>query len=177
MSRKVQIVNLEKPESERDVVVTNESGEAQTIRPGRTLDLDVGHGSYLAVAGRHMVFSGEDARPVEDGEFQTPVDLGPANPVVDPVFDADDQPAFEVHDKATGHIWKVYADGRTEGFPADVLIFNRIPSVARAAQWSEEEIVAMMAANPDAAPLEPNRMTPLLKARKPAAKVKARAKK
>ncbi|MER8602800.1 hypothetical protein NKH48_03260 [Mesorhizobium sp. M1233] len=50
----MQIVNLEKPESERDVIVTNESGEAQTIRPGRTLDVDVGHGEVIAISGHTL---------------------------------------------------------------------------------------------------------------------------
>ncbi|MER9217874.1 hypothetical protein NKI48_02915 [Mesorhizobium sp. M0644] len=64
MSRKVQIVNLEKPESERDVIVTNENGEAQTIRPGRTLDVEVDRGSVIAISG-HSLMVHAPAQPVE----------------------------------------------------------------------------------------------------------------
>lgn len=33
---------------------------------------------------------------------------------------------FEVR-SPDGHVWKIYEDGRTEGFPAGSVIFNRIP--------------------------------------------------
>ena len=39
--------------------------------------------------------------------------------------------AFEVR-SPDGHVWKVYADGRTEGFPEGSTIFNRIPQQAYA---------------------------------------------
>lgn len=41
-----------------------------------------------------------------------------------------DEASFEVRGP-DGCVWKVYADGRTEGFPAGSVIFNRIPRYAR----------------------------------------------
>lgn len=35
--------------------------------------------------------------------------------------------AFEVK-SPDGHVWKIYADGRIEGFPEGSVIFNRIPA-------------------------------------------------
>lgn len=34
-------------------------------------------------------------------------------------------PVFEVHGQ-DGHVWKVYENGRTEGFPEGSLILNRL---------------------------------------------------
>lgn len=39
----------------------------------------------------------------------------------------DDKPAFEVIDGA--HIYRIWADGRIDGFPADCGVINRIPQV------------------------------------------------
>ncbi|MES0207925.1 hypothetical protein NKJ93_02345 [Mesorhizobium sp. M0028] len=119
MSRKVQIVNLEKPESERDVIVTTHDGRTHTIRPGRTLNIETG--DVIGVSHRSLVdrielppvspelenlsatlddakkdvadITGlndlppvfEEVHPVEDGEFQEPVEPGPENQVEEPV--------------------------------------------------------------------------------------------
>ena len=38
-------------------------------------------------------------------------------------------PAFEVVDTKTGHCYRIWADGRTEGFPEAQLVINRIPAL------------------------------------------------
>ncbi|RUV65224.1 MAG: hypothetical protein E5X35_11505 [Mesorhizobium sp.] len=53
MSRKVQIVNMEAAESERDVVVTTLDGTVHTIRPGRSLDIETG--DVIGVSYRNLV--------------------------------------------------------------------------------------------------------------------------
>lgn len=92
MSRKVQIVNMEAAESERDVVVTTHDGTVHTIRPGRTLEIETG--DVIGVSYRSLIDQPlsaeetagfEDERPFEDGESQKPVEPGPENPVDDPV--------------------------------------------------------------------------------------------
>lgn len=35
---------------------------------------------------------------------------------------------FEVHESIGGHVWRVFADGRIEGFPPGSLIVNRAPA-------------------------------------------------
>lgn len=44
-----------------------------------------------------------------------------------------EQAAFEVR-SPDGHVWKVYEDGRIEGFPVGCVVFNRIPHI-RAESW------------------------------------------
>lgn len=41
-----------------------------------------------------------------------------------------DKADFEVRGP-DGRVWKIYADGRTEGFPDGSVIFNRLPIYAR----------------------------------------------
>lgn len=46
---------------------------------------------------------------------------------------------FEVR-RADGHVWRVYADGRIEGFPDGCVVINRVPLYAieersRAESW------------------------------------------
>lgn len=42
-----------------------------------------------------------------------------------------ERPVFEVHEKG-GNVFKIYADGTTEGFEDDVMIINRLPVRAAA---------------------------------------------
>lgn len=44
--------------------------------------------------------------------------------------------AFEIHAK-DGRAWKIYVDGRTEGFPEGSVIFNRIPLQVRSGSFAE----------------------------------------
>lgn len=37
---------------------------------------------------------------------------------------------FEVRHGADGHVWRVYADGRIEGFPEGCVVVNRVPLYA-----------------------------------------------
>ena len=41
--------------------------------------------------------------------------------------------AFEVIDPVTGHVWRVFEDGRIEGFGDGKIIDNRIPNLLAAA--------------------------------------------
>lgn len=50
-----------------------------------------------------------------------------------------DIPAFEVISSDGQQAWKIFADGRTEGFPLNAIIFNRIPSHVAAAVIVERE--------------------------------------
>lgn len=90
--RKVQIVNMEHHASERDVVViVDDKGKpvVQTVKPGRTLDVEIAPGIAIAVSDRvpewmrpdhPPVPVDPDTRPVEDGDFAAPVDPDPVNP-------------------------------------------------------------------------------------------------
>lgn len=42
-------------------------------------------------------------------------------------------PAFEVRDRQTGHAYRVYEDGRIEGFPDGATVVNRIPQLCASA--------------------------------------------
>lgn len=63
-----------------------------------------------------------------------------------PAFDAAPQwrsdvekPAFEVRDPVSGHVYKIWASGRIEGFGSAVLVVNRIPQIVAEAVESRED--------------------------------------
>lgn len=64
MSRKVQIVNMEAAESERDVVVMTHGGQTHSIRPGRTLDIETGE--VIAVSHRDLNVD-QEPEPIDEG--------------------------------------------------------------------------------------------------------------
>ncbi|UVC14712.1 hypothetical protein [Mesorhizobium onobrychidis] len=84
MSRKVQIVNMEAAESERDVVVTTHDGQTHTIRPGRTLDIETG--DVIGVSHRGLNVE-QEPEPIDEVSGLNSDLMG----VVDPSADANDQ--------------------------------------------------------------------------------------
>lgn len=50
-----------------------------------------------------------------------------------PHFTLNHEAAFEVHDANTRQCWRIFADGRVEGFGGDAMIFNRITMLVRQA--------------------------------------------
>ena len=50
--------------------------------------------------------------------------LSEKEPITDLVHE--ERAAFEVHQR-NGNVWKVYANGKIEGFPDECFIINRIP--------------------------------------------------
>jgi hypothetical protein len=47
-------------------------------------------------------------------------------------------PAFEVLNPETGHRYKIYANGKIEGFDGSMVITNRIPSMIKDMAWLTE---------------------------------------
>lgn len=124
MSRKVQIVNLEAAESERDVVVTTHDGQTHTIRPGRSLDIETG--DVIGVSHRSM------ARE--------------PNPTVDLMT------VMGIVERFTEEQRDAMAQNLGFQSAAELEEFRKN-------EWTEEEIAAMKAANPDGKPpLELNKI-------------------
>ena len=44
-----------------------------------------------------------------------------------------EEPVFIIIDRATGHEYKIYRNGKIEGFPSGCVIFNRIPLLLKKA--------------------------------------------
>lgn len=40
-----------------------------------------------------------------------------------------DKPVFEVRDMSSDRVYKIWADGRVEGFPTGHVVINRLPQV------------------------------------------------
>lgn len=45
-----------------------------------------------------------------------------------------ERPIFELIGADTGHVWRIYADGRVEGFPENVVVMNWLAPVLDALQ-------------------------------------------
>lgn len=50
-----------------------------------------------------------------------------------------DTPVFELTDVATKRKWRIWADGRTEGWPEGTVIVNRVPQAIRDAVLQDRE--------------------------------------